>query len=666
MPANENFHSGTIETKKDIKTRLDRSDRWHKELRLADAQEEDWRESGHRIIRRYRAEERDYSKNLDNQDVRKHNILWANVETMKPAMYDTTPIPDVRRRFRDKDEAAKEASELIERALSFSVDEYDFDEMMEAVVTDYLLVGRGLPKVVYERVEPDEAETERVPAQIDPQTGQLPLEAEFDDQGQACVEQQGEEGFTHETVRAEIVPWANFRRGPGNTWSQVPWIAYMHLKTRDELKKQFGKKKAETVDLDFTDGQNKADKQGISDATGDSDVFKRATIYEIWDKETREVIWLAKSSNGSDGDILGVDPDPLGLQGFFNCPKPLYSLETTDSLVPSPDYLQYEDQANELDRVTNRINNLYQVLRMRGAYDSAITGLSDILDQSDNVFIPITVPGQVYERGGLDKSIWTVPIDQVMQVISGLFQQRQLILDTIFEITGISDIVRGVSNAGETATAQNIKTQFGNLRMNKRQRQVQRLARDVMRIKAEIIAEKFAPENIALMANIDPQDISEEAGELLRRDVIRDFRIDIETDSTITKQLTKDKQAVREGFAAIGNFIQTVAPMVQTGFLPKQAVLAMLQTVLRRFEFGREVEDIVDQSIQQAVQAEEKEKQEGEQPSPEEIEAQAEAQKIQLELQIKQIELQIKQTELETKQAEAEIKPVEMLSKIAG
>jgi hypothetical protein len=57
----------------------------------------------------------------------------SNIETLLPAIYNSTPSPDVRRRFGDRDPIAKSVSDIVERAISYSVDAYDFDAMMQAV-----------------------------------------------------------------------------------------------------------------------------------------------------------------------------------------------------------------------------------------------------------------------------------------------------------------------------------------------------------------------------------------------------------------------------------------------------------------------------------------------------------------------------------------------------
>ena len=69
-------------------------------------------------------------------------------------------------------------------------------------------------------------------------------------------------------------------------------------------------------------------------------------------------------------------------------------------------------------------------------------------------------------------------------VLQGLYTQRTQILEIIYEITGISDLLRGNTKASETATAQQLKAQFGSMRMRKRQEEIERYIRDLFRIKS--------------------------------------------------------------------------------------------------------------------------------------------------------------------------------------
>ena len=67
---------------------------------------------------------------------------------------------------------------------------------------------------------------------------------------------------------------------------------------------------------------------------------------------------------------------------------------------------------------------------------------------------------------------------------------------------GISDILRGSTNASETATAQQIKSQWGSMRLKRIQADVANFIRDLIRLQAEIIGEQFQPETLKSMTGL--------------------------------------------------------------------------------------------------------------------------------------------------------------------
>jgi hypothetical protein len=71
--------------------------------------------------------------------------------------------------------------------------------------------------------------------------------------------------------------------------------------------------------------------------------------FEGWDKTKKEAVWFSKSLK----DFIDRKDDPLGLEGFFPCPRPVYATLTNDKLVPVPDYTLYQDQANDLDTLSS-------------------------------------------------------------------------------------------------------------------------------------------------------------------------------------------------------------------------------------------------------------------------------------------------------------------------
>ncbi len=566
--------AGTIETRAD----LDKGDAglirlWKDAIKLQRQEEADWRKRADDAMERYRDEK-------DRAGTQRFNILFANLQTIVPALYNSTPQPDVRRRFGDADPAGKVAAQVLERAATYGLDVYDFDAVMRAVVFDSEAVGRGLARVRYEPTF-DKADT-----------------------------------IVDEAVVCELVNWRDFIRGPGRTWRELPWIAFEHRMTRDELTKQFGSAGAK-MELDFCQtGKEKEDKRDVPD------IFKRGTVYEIWDKEGREVLFIAETVTDK---ILKRIPDPLRLVDFFPVPRPVYGVFDSSSLTPVCPYSLYADQARELDRVTSRITLLVAVMKMRGFRASELAGWDKLAEAIDGDLVPVENWQQFMATagGGLDKAIWLWPIEQIVAVVRELVAHREQIKQVIYEITGLSDILRGASEAGETATAQQIKSQWGSLRVQDRQKEVERFARDLIRMKSEIVAEHFQPQTLSMMTGIDlpPDDATvqmamqsgqvdqnnppptwEQVMGVLRSDAMRSYRVDIETQSTIQADVMRAQQnaaAFVQGFAGL---LQAFGPAVQMGAMPPDVAVDITSAFSRTFKLGRQAEDAIERWGQMARQ----------------------------------------------------------------
>lgn len=524
---------------------------WLDAIALAGKEESDWRDSAADALAAYKGEVKDKARAQ-----RRFNILFSNVETIAPAIYNSVPTPSVRRRFSDDDPVGRTAAQVLERALSSSVDGYGFDPIMRRAVKDTLITGRAVVRVRYEPTMADGA-------------------------------------LIYERVACESVYWADFRRGPARTWESVPWVAFRHFLTREELER-LNPKVGATIDLD-------ARLQGVEDKDGQppAQIFQRATVWEIWDRDRRRVLFIAPAYR--DAPLVEAD-DPLGLADFFPIPCPIYAIDTPDSLVPVEPYRLYKDLADELDRVTRRIASLTAALKWRGAYADPTLGdfLVKFEKLADGEFAPMDNPGAFAAgNGGLDKAFWMMPIEQAAGVLQQLYAARQQIKASIYEVTGISDIVRGASQASETATAQSIKSQWGSLRIQRLQAEVQRFARDLLRLKAEIIAEKFEPQSLMAASGIP---VDEQVMALLRNDAMRTYRVDIETDSTIQADVARAQQNASGFMAGFGQFMQAIGPAVQAGALPVEVARTMLQSFARSFKLGRAVEDAIDSIGQQQPQ----------------------------------------------------------------
>lgn len=594
--------------------------RWFMEIDLASKNEREWRRRARDVVARFRAGDAEAGQTSQSPEF---NILWSNTEVMRPVLYNSTPEPDVRRKWRAEDDTGKRAAVVLERALKTVVDStvYDFDHVMNLAVLDVLLPGRAVTRVRYEpklrTVEPEP----------------IPVMDEF---GELVGFQEAEpyDEIIDQAVECEHVQWADFRHGPGKTWADVEWVAFRHALTRDQLREKFPGVGG-SVEMSWdVNPENDRDQSGEVDPS----VFKRAEVWEIWDKTAREVLFIARSYEEKP---LRVDDDPLGLAGFFPIPRPLYAVETSDSLIPIELYSQYRDQAKELDRITARINGVVSALKMRGVYDSTISAMKDLEDATDGQFIPVSgeALSMLQTGGSLDRAIWMMPVEQGAQVLTVLYQQRAATMSAIYEITGLSDIMRGQSDPRETRGAQELKAQTGSRRMRKLQRDVQRYVRDLFRMAAEIMSEHFEPHILSTMTG---SEVTPEIAELLASDVQRTFRIDIETDSTIGADDRYDQEALLQLLGAVGQYVQVIGPTVQAGYLKPKAAVSLLQSVLGHFRLGRKLDDVLDETEREAEQQGAAGPQE--QPNPE-------AEKMQADLQMRQIEMQMKQAEFEAEQA---------------
>jgi hypothetical protein len=598
--------------------------KWIDEINLAEKELQPFWKAGDIIVRRFKNENRNRTGGRPSAgfDRRRFAVLWSNVQTLQPAIYAKQPKPMVDRRYRDEDPVGKVASDVLERALGFSLDQYDFDGRLKLCVLDYLLPGRGQ---VWVRYIPH---MEKINAEQDPELGEGEEDADRSEVGEVG------EKVVYEEVQCDHVAWKDFLTNPAREWAEVRWVARRVYMTKAELTERFGKDKANLVPISTTStGSDTAtDAQKQANQTGE--------VYEIWDKPSKRAFWVAK---GYTGGVLDERDDPLGLREFFPCPNPLNATTANDSTIPVADYVQYQDQAEELDDLTARIGKLQDALRMVGVYAGEANRELQLVFSpgNENKLIPIDTYDLWKEKGGVKGLIEWVPVDMVIQVLKGCYEARAQILNDIYQITGLSDIIRGESNPNETATAQRLKGQWGSLRVRDRQRDLQRFARDAIRLKAEIIAEHFGIETLKVMTNVklltqaEKQQIEqimpliqqaeqqglpvppglapppemlelmnqptwEEVQALLKDDALRSFRIDVETDSTVEPDENAAKAAFTEFTAAIVGLMQAAATIVPTAPYTAPLFAEILKQGARTFNVSRQMEDVIDKVFETA------------------------------------------------------------------
>ena len=577
-----------------------------------------WQARVKKLVKRYRDDTRGQSGN----ETAKFNILWSNVQTLIPAVYAKLPKADVQRRFGDNDPVGRVASRLIERAIDFEIEHFpDFRSTMKYDVEDRFLGGRGTAWVRYEpHVAPIGIEDDGVSITSDIEEGEgapQPLEQ-----------------IEYERAPVDYVHWKDFGHSQGRTWEEVGQVWRWVYMTREALVERFGAEMARQIPTD----QGPETLNAYRDSKRQ---YNLAKVCELWDKETLKVYWFCKGMP----HFIDVRDDPLGLEGFFPCPKPLYATTTSDNLVPVPDFVLYQDQAMELDILSDRIDGLVKALRVRGVYDASQPALQRLMTEGDNnALIPVDKWAAFGEKGGLKGSIDLLPLDTLAQALIQCYQARADIKGQIYEITGISDIIRGQSAASETATAQQIKGQYAGLRLRSMQEDVALFATELIRLKAQVMCMRYQPQTILAYAAAEQMSDADkalipQALQLIRDKPLRNFRIDIAADSLVQIDEAQEKQDRLQFLQAFGGFLQQALPVGQASPELVPVMMDLLKYGVQAFKAARPLEGTIDAATEQL-------KQMAAQPRPNpvmqqaQMEAQAEQAKAQMTMQIEQAKLQ--------------------------
>lgn len=385
------------------------------------------------------------------------DLFWASFEVMKPAVYCRPPRPAIKPLFSDSDPVKNLTAELLERVSISTFAQGGIDDVMREVRDDVLFAGRGV----------------------------LWLRYETDGGQRVCVEHLDRKDFLHETAR---------------TWSAVGWVAGGFWLDFDEMKARFGGKNG--VD-DETLRQAKYTARREVGAEGENAraSARKCRVWEVWHKADNRTYWVTEGV-----DVLLDDRVPqLKLSGFFPCPKPAYATRQRRSLIPVPDWNRYAVHFGKINEMTARIYALLNAVKMKGLI-AAGGDIGNAVEQAlsaedDSILIP--VPGAALLAGGNAANLvqW-IPLAELATTITGLIQARGEVIANFYELSGISDIMRGATEAEETLGAQQLKSQYGSVRVREKIEELQRCAAGAVKIASEIEAEHFTPATLLEMSQM--------------------------------------------------------------------------------------------------------------------------------------------------------------------
>lgn len=587
-----------------------------------------WITRSERIVERYRDEKRGTNATA------RFNILWSNVQTLVPATFSRMPKADVSRRFSDNDPVGRVGSLLLERTLNYEIEHFpDFRAAVRQCVHDRFLGGRG---TVWVRYEPN------IVTDAVPEDG-----VQVTDAVEVGDESGAPEHLESEQTVVDYVHWKDFGHQVARTWDEVNVVWRRVFMTRAACITRFGEEMGKKIPLD-----SKPDKEQTRSSTDNRDNL--ALIYEIWDKEKKKAFWLAKSL----GEFVDERDDPLGLEEFFPCPKPLFSTITNETLVPVPDYVIYQDQAAELDVLADRIQGLIDALQVKGVYNAEFPILARLFTEGENgKMFGVKDFAAFAEKNGMKGAIDLVDLEPIYEALLAAYRAMEEIKRQIYDITGLSDIVRGSSEAQETATAQQIKGQYASMRLNAYKHDVAQFCSDIIRIKAQIIA-KYQPTTILEVAGakqMQPEDqkFLAPALQMIQETTQRQFRIEVAADSLVQMDEDKERADRTQFVASVGTAIKEAGPIIQQAPELAPLMLELIKFAASAYNAGKSIEGTLDHCMDEMKQVIAAKKAAPPQPNPEMLKLQAEQQNNQAKLQLEQARLQ-QEGQMAAQQAQAQ------------
>jgi len=528
---------------------------------------------------------------------------------------------------------------MLERALEYEIEHYgDYASAMKQSVQDRLLGGRGTAWVRY---EPHIVGEEGGEANGAPEDGFQVTEDIDEAETEGGIYKEDQERIEYECAPVDYVHWRDFGLTVARTWEEVTAVWRKVYMGRPALVERFGEELGGKIPLDTKPETSKTFNEKMGEGASE------AVVYEIWDKTTGQVIWLNKSM----GKILDTRDDPLQLENFWPCPKPMFSTLTTDSLIPVPDFVLYQDQARQLDTLADRIDGFIQALKVRGVYDASEPSLARLFSEGENnALLPVKNYGAFSEKGGLVGAINLVDIKPIAEGLNMAYQAMEQVKGQIYEIMGIADIQRGQTDPNETLGAQIIKSNNASGRLKTMQHDVVNFATALLQIKAQIICQHFTDDTIvkisgAMQLSQQDQQLIPQALQLLKNEPAKNFRIEVTSDSMIYQDEQQEKQDRMEFLQAMGGFLSQALPAANASPELTPMLIEMLKFGVTAFKAGKGLEGLIDETADKFRQQQAQMEGQPKPPSPEmqklQMQGQMEQAKMQAQSQAKQAEMQM-------------------------
>jgi hypothetical protein len=166
----------------------------------------DYRDKARKVLARYRDERKEEATASASASTSSSRTprRWARPSTRQ------APVPDIRRRFQDKDDGRPGlTATILQRATQYSCESYDFDGCSSGASDDYLLPGFAVAsRAVFNK-----------PYLIESPAGRAELPE-----------------LIYQEVGSDYVPWDRFAMSRSRIYERVWWAAVADDLTKDEVK----------------------------------------------------------------------------------------------------------------------------------------------------------------------------------------------------------------------------------------------------------------------------------------------------------------------------------------------------------------------------------------------------------------------------------------------
>lgn len=567
----------------------------------------------------------------------KFPLWWSCWQIRQPMTLARLAIP-VLKDTQGDDPFGRTACIIGERLTRGILKTFDAFPEFSASNDDFLITNLGWGRVFYRNEMCEEEEKLRLqeapqPPQQDPNTPPPPIfitpdgqpvdQPEFDDLGPYVltgknVSIENEEVYFEAGLYSNLYTDADARR-----WNKVTRLAFESSYSYREFKKKFG-------DV----GLAKICKSDVDDHKDGKPII----TFEYHDKFLREVRWFAETSEdffqptemANINDLEEVDEpesekrteeadgnldnsDLYGLTGFFPCSAPLIINQSTDEFWPTPEYFQIMDITDDVNSIVTRMILLTKAIRCRFFFDASFPILQQLVSETGEgggIGVPDLERILINNKGNLSTLVAYLPVDQMIEGLKNMYEAFQQRLEMFYNITGISDLIRGQTpqdGTQKTNGEKQLEAKFAVNRFEPYQRKVQEWIKDNYQLLMELALKMFSDQS--LDEYITPQTLDKEdqqryvaALELLRNNKRRRFRVDFETDSTIAiNEQWKKKQAI-ELANTLTKALESTANIAEQHPELAATELKVLKHMIGEFSDGKLFIDEIQDSIEEVIQ----------------------------------------------------------------